>query len=432
MQDENLLEKDMLTGMSVEDLFLKSQESYETAQARAAEENKGFAKTEFFRMEKLGTYRLRVLPIAPNPDGTTDRNGYEYPIHQMLLELEKPSKSNKAQYAYVTVPRTTDAGYSIDLIDTYRKMAVSEAKDNGNEKMAEKIAGGSFGGGLKFSYGHATYILDLDERAKGIQLLTLSHSQFKDLDERKFKLWQKKLAKNPSYPCPISSIANAYPVEIEKKKNNSKTEYAISIDNEADTDTLSKEELTALLNTPRIPEIIFRYSRYQFGATVEFLKQCDNKYNLNIMDSEEMKEAIAKLSSELSKEDTSEFTFDKRSKDAKENAENSTVSIDSLFDKFEDLQEQGLGDKTEEGQELRGLIRAFIEQEHLSVRITRSTSNQELLDMIEEAMQGGDKTSKDTQTQVVQETGSEEQGSEETGGEEEDKPRTARDRRRRE
>lgn len=432
MQDENLQEKDMLTGMSVENLFLKSQESYETAQARAAEENKGFAKTEFFRMEKLGTYRLRVLPIAPNPDGSTDRNGYEYPIHQMLLELEKPSKSNKAQYAYVTVPRTTDAGYSVDLIDTYRKIAVSEAKDNGNEKMAEKIAGGSFGGGLKFSYGHATYILDLDERAKGVQLLTLSHSQFKDLDERKFKLWQKKLAKNPSYPCPISSIANAYPVEIEKKKNNSKTEYAISIDNEADTDTLSKEELTALLNTPRIPEIIFRYSRYQFGATVEFLKQCDNKYNLNIMDSEEMKEAIEKLSSELSKEDTSEFTFDKRSKDAKENAENSTVSIDSLFDKFEDLQEQGLGDKTEEGQELRGLIRAFIEQEHLSVRITRSTSNQELLDMIEEAMQGGDKTSKDTQTQAVQETGPEEQGSEETSSEEEDKPRTARDRRRRE
>ena len=432
MQDENLQEKDILAGMSVEDLFLKSQESYETAQARAAEENKGFAKTEFFRMEKLGTYRLRVLPIAPNPDGTTDRNGYEYPIHQMLLELEKSSKSNKAQYAYVTVPRTTDAGYSVDLIDTYRRMAVSEAKDNGDEKMAEKIAGGSFGGGLKFSYGHATYILDLDERAKGIQLLTLSHSQFKDLDERKFKLWQKKLAKNSSYPCPISSIANAYPVEIEKRKNNSKTEYAISIDNEADTDTLSKEELTALLNTPRIPEIIFRYSRYQFGATVEFLKQCDNKYNLNIMDSEEMKEAIEKLSSELSKEDTSEFTFDKRSKDAKENAENSTVSIDSLFDKFEDLQEQGLGDKTEEGQELRGLIRAFIEQEHLSVRITRSTSNQELLDMIEEAMQGGDKTSKDIQTKVVQETGSEEQGSEETGNEEEAKPRTTRERRRRE
>lgn len=432
MQDENLQEKDMLAGMSVEDLFLKSQESYETAQARAAEENKGFTKTEFFRMEKLGTYRLRVLPIAPNLDGSMERNGYEYPIHQMLLEIEKPSNSNKALYVYVTVPRTIDAGYSVDLIDTYKKLAVSEAKNNGDEKMAEKIAGGSFGGGLKFSYGHATYILDLDERAKGIQLLTLSHSQFKDLDERKFKLWQKKLAKNPTYPCPVSSIANAYPIEIEKKKNNSKTEYIISIDNEADTDILSKEELTALLNTPRIPDVIFRYSRYQFGATLEFLKQCDTKYSLHIMDSEEMQEAIEKLSSELSKDDTSEFTFDKRTKDAKENAENSAVSIDSLFDKFEDLQEQGLGDKTEEGQELRGLIRAFIEQEHLAIRITRSTSNQELLDMIEDAMQGGDKTSKDNQAKVTQETTSEEQSSEETNNEEESKPRTVRERRRRE
>jgi hypothetical protein len=432
MQDENLQEKDMLAGMSIEDLFLKSQESYETAQARATEENKGFTKTEFFRMEKLGTYRLRVLPIAPNPDGSMERNGYEYPIHQMLLEIEKPSNSNKAQYVYVTVPRTIDAGYSVDLIDTYKKLAVSEAKNNGDEKMAEKIAGGSFGGGLKFSYGHATYILDLDERAKGIQLLTLSHSQFKDLDERKFKLWQKKLAKNPTYPCPVSSIASAYPVEIEKKKNNSKTEYVISIDNEADMDILSKEELTTLLNTPRIPNVIFRYSRYQFGATLEFLKQCDNKYSLQIMDSEEMKEAIEKLYSELSKDDNSEFTFDKRSKDAKENAENNNVSIDILFDKFEDLQEQGLGDKTEEGQELRGLIRSFIEQEHLAIRITRSTSNQELLDTIEDAMQGGDKTPKDNQAKVIEETTYEEQSFEETNNEEEAKPRTVRERRIRE
>lgn len=70
-----------------------------------------------------------------------------------------------------------------------------EAKAQGDEKLSEKIAGGSFGGGLKYSYGHAMYIMDLSERAKGLQLLTLSHSQFKDLDERKFKLWQKKLAK---------------------------------------------------------------------------------------------------------------------------------------------------------------------------------------------------------------------------------------------
>ena len=53
MQDENLNE-DMQNGMSVEDLFLSVQESYQEAQNRAIEENKTFAKTEFFRMDKVG------------------------------------------------------------------------------------------------------------------------------------------------------------------------------------------------------------------------------------------------------------------------------------------------------------------------------------------------------------------------------------------
>lgn len=435
MQDENLQENGMPQGMSVEDLFLKSQETYEAAQARAAEENKGFAKTEFFRMEKLGIYRLRFLPIAPNPNGTIDRNGYEYPIHQMLLEIEKPSNGNKQQYMYVTVPRTTDAGYSTDMIDTYRKVAVLEAKDNGDEKLAEKIGGGSFGGGLKFSYGHAAYILDLDERAKGIQLLTLSHSQFKDLDERKFKLWQKKLAKDPSYPCPVSSIANAYPVEIEKKKNGSKTEYIIDIDNESDIDILSKEELTSLLNIPRIPEIICHYSRFQYGATLVFLQQCDAKYGLHVMESQDMKDCVEILQGELSKEDTSEFSFDKRSKDAKENAENTTISLDSLFDRFDELQEQGLSDKTDEGQELRGLIRGFIEQEHLSVRITRSTSNHDLLDMIEEVMQGGQiKPAATTEPEPAEESTSDKHfsASQQAEEQQETESRPTRERRRRE
>ena len=389
MQVEENLKDDMQQGMSVEDLFLNSQESYQEAQARAAEENKSFVKTEFFRMDKLGVYRLRILPVAPHADGTTDRKAYEYPVHQLLLELEKPTTGTKAQYMYVSVPRATDAGYSLDIIDTYRKAAITSANENGDEKLAEKIAAGSFGGGLKFGYGHALYVYDMDERAKGIQLLTLSHSQYKDLDERKFKLWSKKLAKNPSYPCPVSSVYNAYPIEIEKKKSGNKTEYLINIDNESDTDVLSKEELTALLNAPRIPEIIYRYSRYQFEATIEFLKQCDKKYGLGVMELEEMKEAVETLRAELSKEDASSFTFDKRSKDSKNNAENSAIGLDDLFDRFDELQEQGLGDKTEEGQELRTLIRGFIEQEKLGIRVTRSTTNQDLLDQIEEAVQGG-------------------------------------------
>ena len=388
MQEENVEEKTDIQSMSVEDLFLGIQESYSEAQQRAQEENKSFAKTEFFRMDKFGVYRLRILPVAPNSDGTAERKSYEFPVRQMLLEIEKPSTGGKQSFMYVTVPRATDAGYPVDLIDTYRKAAVTAATEAGDEKLAEKIGGGSFGGGLKFNYGHAMYVLDLDERAKGLQLLTLSHSQFKDLDERKFKLWQKKLSKNPHYSCPVSSVYNAYPVEIEKRKNGSKTEYIIGIDNESDNEVLSMEELNSIMSAPRIPEIIYRYSRYHFEATIEFLKQCDVKYGLQIMDTEEMQKAIEHLRIELPKEDTSSFSFDKRNKDTKENT--GGISLDDLFNRFDELQDKGLGDKTEEGQELRALIRSFIEQEKLPVRVTRATTNADLLDMLEEAVQKGD------------------------------------------
>lgn len=387
MQEE-ALRQDMETGMSVEDLFLGVQESYEEAKTRSIEENKGFAKTEYFKMDKVGTYRLRILPCAPNEDGSIDRKSYEHPIHQMLLEIAKPSSGTKVQYMYVTAPRATDAGYSVDLIDTYRKLAIEAAKEKNDEKLAEKIGGGTFAGGLKYGYGHAMYVLDLNERAKGLQMLTLSHSQYKDLDERKFKLWQKKLTKNPAHPCPISSVTHGYPVEIEKKKNGAKTEYVFNIDNESDVADLSRDELAALLNAPRIPQIVCRYSRYILGATIEYLKQCDCKYDLKVMDCEEIKEVIKTLQSEIPKEDTGSFSFDQRTKDAKANEPlNGGITLDLLLDRYDELQDQKLGDKTEEGQELRGLIRAFIEQEGLAIRITRSTPNALLLDMVENAVE---------------------------------------------
>lgn len=386
MQERNQGEIGTIDAGSVEDLFLGIQESYSEAQSRAIEENKSFVKTEFFRLDKLGVYRLRILPIAPSPGAEVERKGYEYPVHQLLMEIEKPSTGTKVQNMYVSVPRATDAGFSVDIIDTYRKLAVACAKDMGDEKLADKIAGGSYGGGLKFNFGHAMYIYDLNERSKGIQLLTLSHSQFKDMDERKFKLWEKKLQKNPHYPCPISSVYNAYPVEIEKRKNGGKTEYLINIDNESDNDILSKEELTALVNAPRIPGIIYRYSRYHFEATLEYLKQCDVKYGMQILAEERMQSAIDKLREELPKEDTSSFSFDRRSKESKDNSESSSLSLDSLFSRYDQLKLEGLGDNSEEGQELRAKIRTFIEQEKLPVRVTRATTNGELLDMIEDAV----------------------------------------------
>ncbi|MCS2656174.1 hypothetical protein NXV26_09850 [Bacteroides fragilis] len=102
-----------------------------------------------------------------------------------------------------------------------------------------------------------------------------------------------------------------------------------------------------------------------------------------------MKTVIDTLDGELPKEDTSAFSFDRRTKDNRENGrEGGGISLDDLFERYDELQRQELGDKTEEGQELRAMIRGYIEQEGLSVRVTRSTSNRELLDPIESEMEG--------------------------------------------
>lgn len=387
---ENSKEKD--GSASIEKLFLGAQETYRESQKRTEDESKVFQKTEFFRLDKFGVYRLRILPVAPNRDGSIDRKSYEYPVHQLAMELERPAGGEKPPSMYITVPRATDAGYCVDLIDVYRNLAVETAKAQGNDSLADKIAGGIFGGGLKFSYVHALYILDLNDRRKGIRLLTLSHPQFKDLEDRKFALWQKELAKKPYAVCPVSSVYSAYPVVIEKLRNGERTEYHISIDETAGNDALNLKELEALMAAPRIPEIITRYSRYQMEASVEFLKQCDRKYGMELFETEEIQGAIQKLRSELPKSDTSAFSFEKQTKDT---AANSALAgepdLDDLLNRLDELSTKGLDDKTEEGQELRALIRTYIERESLPVRITRTTSNREILDLIEEFLQKQEK-----------------------------------------
>jgi hypothetical protein len=375
----------------VEKLFLGAQETYQESQKRTEDESKPFQKAEFFRMDRFGVYRLRILPVAPNRDGSIDRKSYEYPFHQLALEMERPAGGDNPASMYVTVPRATDAGYSIDLIDAYRKLAVETAKAQNNDRLADKIAGGTFGGGLKFNYVHALYILDLNDREKGVQLLTLTHPQFRDLEDKKFILWQKELSKNPYAVCPVSSVYNAYPVEIEKLRNGERTEYRISIDEAAGNDALCLKELETLMAAPRIPEVITRYSRYQLGATIEFLKQCDRKYGMRLFETEEIQSAIKKLHHELPQTDKSSFHFEKRTKDARTNAGDDRIDLDDLLNRFDELNDKGLDDRTEEGQELRTLIRTYIEREGLPVRITRTTSNREILALIEETLQKQEK-----------------------------------------
>lgn len=139
-----------------------------------------------------------------------------------------------------------------------------------------------------------------------------------------------------------------------------------------------------------------------------------------------MKEAIATLEAELPKTDTSSFSFDKRSKDAKENAESDALSLDMLLDRFDRLQEQSLGDKTEEGQELRAMIRTFIEQEKLGIRVTRTTTNEVLLDMIENQMQKQGEEPEPQTSAGTDETPAEEPAATQEGVSEEPAPRRRR------
>jgi type I site-specific restriction-modification system R (restriction) subunit len=88
----------------------------------------------------------------------------------------------------------------------------------------------------------------------------------------------------------------------------------------------------------------------------------------------EIQSAIQKLRLELPKSDTSSFSFEKRNKET-QTAADDAIDLDDLLNRFDELKGKGLDDKTEEGQELRALIRTYIEREGLPVRITRITSN---------------------------------------------------------
>lgn len=373
------------------DLFADVQETYEEALQKSADESKSFAKTKHFRMDSVGTYSVRILPLAPvkQPDGTyqLERKGYEYPTKTQLLKLTNPNpKSKKDQNFFVTVTQANYVGLSVDLIDTY--IQVAEEKYGDDEKLMKKINGSGFEGGLKWSSQRAMYVLDTQKKDEGIQLLTLSYSQYKDLEDRKIAVWEKLRKKDAKAFCPVSSIQGAYPVEITRKEENKKTTYTFNIDVLADTMPLEETELQALLDAPRLPEILYRYSRFHLEATIEFLKQYDEKNEMDVMSSKTIAEAIEKIKLELPADDKSHFSFDKKERNGEGNEnEPEENTIDTLWKRWEDLNERGIGDKSDEGQELRDDIRAFIDDNDLRVRVVRGKSNQDLLEAIEDALE---------------------------------------------
>lgn len=388
INEGQIVDQDVNANLSPEEQFLLQQESFEEADARAKEESSSGLKVNRLKVDKDGVYPLRFAPLAPSKDEEHKRGGYEYPAHTHLMKINNPKGGEKAKPIYVSVTRANECGLPVDVIDVYRKVAVDQANDKGDEELAKKIGGGGFGGGLRYDYNHYAYVLDVDQRKDGWQLFTMSHSQFKELDEAKLSMWKKLCKSDAKHPCPISAFQEAYVTEFTRKTENKKTSYSFAIDAISPKEKLESKELQDLLAAPRIYEILFRYSRFHHEAVQAYLKQCDEVYELQAFDTPEVQDAIKQINDALPASDTSSFSFDKKGSGSE--GDTGKVTLDSLYAEFDALEAKGLSDKTEEGQELRQKIRDFMKDNKLEdvISIGRSTTNIMILDALDQAVEG--------------------------------------------
>ena len=373
--------------LSAFEAFQQTQLTFAEAEEKAKQEA-GAPKVDRFRIGEDGEYVIRILPLAPSFDNEgnilpMDRKGYEYAVHQFFLGIKVPSKKGKTKKISIPVIRTTDkeVGHSVDILDAYVKIAKEMYADDND--LVKLLSSSSYEGGIRWNYQHAIMVLDVSsdkERAKGPQLWQCSHSQYKDIDAAKMRLW-KELREEGQETCPISGFTDAYPVKVIRTTTNNKTEYKVEIGRK--TVDIKEEEAEKLLELPRIPEQLYRYTRYQLEATLVFLEQYDQEHGMEVCKEPDFVEIVEKLKGELSADDTSHF--DLANATNKDNGKDE-VTLDSLYAEYDAIVDQGLNEKSEEYQELREKIRQFIEDKGLDVRISRTKNNLQLLEEIEEVM----------------------------------------------
>lgn len=375
--------------LSAFEAFQQTQLTFAEAEEKAKQEA-GAPKVERFRMGEDGEYSIRVLPLAPSFDNEgnilpMDRKGYEYAVHQFFLGIKVPNKKGKKpKKLSIPVIRTTDkeVGKSVDLLDTYVKIAKEMYGDD--EALMKLLTSSSYEGGIRWNYQHALMVLDVssdNERAKGPQVWQCSHSQYKDLDAAKMRLWAELKADDGQDTCPISGFTDAYPVKVIRKTENNKTSYTIEIGRK--TLDITEAEAEKLLELPRLPEQLYRYTRYQMEATLAFLQQYDEEHDMEVCKEPDFIEAVETLKGELPADDTSHFDLANASG---KDSDKDEVTIDSLYNEYDSIVDQGLNEKSDEYQELREKIRMFIEAKDLDVRISRTKNNLQLLEEIDEAL----------------------------------------------
>lgn len=375
--------------MSALDIFKQSQETFEDAKKKSNEESGN--KTKYFRLSQDGTFNVRILPLAPvidkdgNPILPMERQGYEYPVKEQVLKIKSPD-GKKTNYVSVCNAKYAFPKLEKDLIDLYVELVCDLYADD--EALCKKVKETSFNGGLRYDSKRSMYIFDMDKRSDGLQILQLSFSQYRELEERKLKLWEK-LNKNGNVPCPISSIADAFPLEITRTTEKKKTQYSFNIDTISPKDVLTEDEVQTLLEAPRLPEVLYRYTRYHLEATIAFLEQWDETAGLNVMKEQEIQDCIDQIKLLIPASDQSHFNANGRSSDGGNG--NGAMTLDDLWDMYEEIEKAGLDDKSEEGQNLRTSIKEFIEDNDLDVRISRTRTNADLLGDIQDALEEAEK-----------------------------------------
>ena len=374
--------------------FQLTQLTYEEAVEKVKKEA-GRPNIDRYRINKDGEYNIRILPIAPvfDADGKpvpVERKGYEYPIHQLFINIKLPKKDKKGKTknTSITIPiiKATDKGidYSVDLIDTYVKIA----RSYGDEKVNEQLDKTSFYGGLKWQYQHAMYILDIDDKRKGPKLFQCSNTLYHNIETAKMAIWNKLNGKQgyENMECPVSGF-KAWPITINRSTgSNNKTESNVNIvPIESDVDQLNEKDLQTLLDTPRIPELLYHYTRYQFEATLCFLEQKDKELDIDVCAQEDFQEVVETLRGELPADDTSHFSL---TKEADENGGNTSneVTIDSLWAESDALDAEGFEQNSRESKELRDKINQFIQDNDLDIRVSHNKSNADILNDIEELL----------------------------------------------
>lgn len=366
-------------------IFSECQETLDEAKKKNQSESS--TRAQYLRLSKDGIYNVRILPLAPviDADGNVlplERKGYEYPSKEYVCKIKtgKFDKKNKEILQFVNIcnVRLVYPDLPNDLLDLYVSTACELYSDD--EKLCKTLKSSSFNGGLKYDAKRCMYVLDVDKRGEGMMILQLSFAQYKELENRKLKLWTK-LAKRGSVPCPISSPMNAFPIEIERKNDNGKTSYEFTIDQTGGEDQLEEAELQALLDAPRLPEVLYKYSRYHLEATIMFLNQMDEQFGIEVMKEQAILDCIDQIKMKLPSDDQSHFTI-KGDSDS-EGSNNGATTLDDLYKIYDSLEAAGKSDRSEEGADLRAQIREFIEAQELDVKVSRSKSNLDLLQEIE-------------------------------------------------